>query len=125
MTFAAGTQLTARLRLVGLKNVGNTCYFNALLQTYFSIPNLRELILSLEVPSDLSHIAADAQPTLHCTYFAPLLFFFFGSCAVYPPVNSFSFLTPCSCEGAAEAVCHAIAWQPEVHRSFGAAEEAH
>jgi hypothetical protein len=30
---------------VGLKNIGNTCYVNSLLQTYFSIPELREAIL--------------------------------------------------------------------------------
>ena len=30
---------------VGLKNVGNTCYFNSLIQTYFNIPEFVELIL--------------------------------------------------------------------------------
>ena len=30
---------------VGLKNIGNTCYVNSLLQTYFSIPELREAIM--------------------------------------------------------------------------------
>ncbi|KAJ1479241.1 hypothetical protein T484DRAFT_1814998, partial [Baffinella frigidus] len=30
---------------VGLKNIGNTCYFNSLLQTYFAIPQFRDAIL--------------------------------------------------------------------------------
>jgi hypothetical protein len=30
---------------VGLKNIGNTCYVNSLLQTYFSIPELRGAIM--------------------------------------------------------------------------------
>ena len=31
---------------VGLKNIGNTCYVNSLLQTYFSIPELRQAIMT-------------------------------------------------------------------------------
>jgi ubiquitin carboxyl-terminal hydrolase 25 len=34
---------------VGLRNVGNTCYFNSLIQTYFNIPEFVELILTLDV----------------------------------------------------------------------------
>lgn len=30
---------------VGLRNVGNTCYFNSMLQSYFNIPQLRRLAL--------------------------------------------------------------------------------
>jgi ubiquitin C-terminal hydrolase len=30
---------------IGLKNVGNTCYFNSLLQTIFMLPNLTRKIL--------------------------------------------------------------------------------
>ena len=33
---------------VGLENIGNTCYFNSLLQFYFSIKPLRELVLDFE-----------------------------------------------------------------------------
>ena len=33
---------------VGLRNVGNTCYFNSLLQIYYSLPNFVERILKLE-----------------------------------------------------------------------------
>ena len=33
---------------VGLRNVGNTCYFNSLLQIYFSLPNFVERILKCE-----------------------------------------------------------------------------
>eukprot|EP00005_Dracoamoeba_jomungandri_P000425 CAMPEP_0174251172 /NCGR_PEP_ID=MMETSP0439-20130205/1081_1 /TAXON_ID=0 /ORGANISM="Stereomyxa ramosa, Strain Chinc5" /LENGTH=918 /DNA_ID=CAMNT_0015331415 /DNA_START=79 /DNA_END=2835 /DNA_ORIENTATION=+ len=36
----------------GLKNVGNTCYFNSLLQTYFHIPELRRAVLSFP-PTEL------------------------------------------------------------------------
>jgi hypothetical protein len=32
-----------------LKNVGNTCYLNSLLQTYFMMPQLRKRVLSLEL----------------------------------------------------------------------------
>ena len=33
---------------VGLKNVGNTCYFNSLLQTYFRIPKFVQAVLSFQ-----------------------------------------------------------------------------
>lgn len=33
---------------VGLKNVGNTCYFNSLIQTYFNIPEFVELVMNFE-----------------------------------------------------------------------------
>eukprot|EP00026_Physarum_polycephalum_P001894 Phypoly_transcript_01897.p1 GENE.Phypoly_transcript_01897~~Phypoly_transcript_01897.p1 ORF type:complete len:1017 (+),score=204.66 Phypoly_transcript_01897:308-3052(+) len=36
---------------VGLKNVGNTCYVNSLIQTYFMLPALRNAILSFVPPS--------------------------------------------------------------------------
>jgi ubiquitin carboxyl-terminal hydrolase 25/28 len=42
---------------VGLKNVGNTCYFNSLIQSYLTIPNL--VIHVLEFKPDPSHFAGD------------------------------------------------------------------
>lgn len=33
----------------GLKNVGNTCWFNSIIQAFFHLPYLRELILSFQV----------------------------------------------------------------------------
>jgi len=33
---------------VGLRNVGNTCYFNSLLQIYYSLPNFVERIFKRE-----------------------------------------------------------------------------
>ena len=37
---------------VGVLNVGNTCYFNSLLQVYFSVPELVKKVLEFEVPAD-------------------------------------------------------------------------
>jgi len=37
----------------GLKNVGNTCYVNSLLQAYYAIPSFRRAVLSTTLgPSD-------------------------------------------------------------------------
>lgn len=40
---------------VGLENIGNTCYLNSLLQFYFSIKPLRDLVLKIDefkMPTD-------------------------------------------------------------------------
>ena len=34
---------------VGLENIGNTCYLNSLLQYYFTIAPLREMILQFDI----------------------------------------------------------------------------
>eukprot|EP01113_Clastostelium_recurvatum_P034055 TRINITY_DN4575_c0_g1_i2.p1 TRINITY_DN4575_c0_g1~~TRINITY_DN4575_c0_g1_i2.p1 ORF type:complete len:1155 (+),score=301.78 TRINITY_DN4575_c0_g1_i2:51-3515(+) len=45
----------------GLKNVGNTCYVNSLLQTYFMIPGLRQAVLSFTPRIDITLPAAHAS----------------------------------------------------------------
>ena len=47
---------------VGLKNVGNSCYFNSMLQSYFNIPQLRKLVLTYQ-PQPPSGVAASADPS--------------------------------------------------------------
>ncbi|CAG9320649.1 USP28_3 [Blepharisma stoltei] len=54
-----------RLRIdgipVGLKNIGNTCYFNSLMQSYFMIPTLVEKILNFRPhPSQLQNLQDDS-----------------------------------------------------------------
>jgi len=34
---------------VGLKNVGNTCYFNSLLQAIFMLPNINKKVLEAQI----------------------------------------------------------------------------
>ena len=57
-------QLDKRMREsdqpTGLRNIGNTCYFNSLLQVYYSLPNYVERILTFEVDEEL--LAQPAQP---------------------------------------------------------------
>eukprot|EP00177_Eucheuma_denticulatum_P007433 GFKZ01013528.1.p1 GENE.GFKZ01013528.1~~GFKZ01013528.1.p1 ORF type:complete len:929 (-),score=187.03 GFKZ01013528.1:3639-6425(-) len=39
---------------VGLKNIGNTCYLNSLLQVYYHLPDFRRAIMSVLPPEELS-----------------------------------------------------------------------
>jgi len=35
----------------GLKNIGNTCYFNSLIQVLFFMPNFQEKVLNFDLES--------------------------------------------------------------------------
>jgi ubiquitin carboxyl-terminal hydrolase 25 len=39
----------------GLKNIGNTCWFNSLIQILFFLPNFQEKILNYDVPDYLEN----------------------------------------------------------------------
>lgn len=80
---------------MGLKNVGNTCYVNSLLQAYFALPEFRSFVLAFRAPSTdeeppaLQHAnsiatdkvldpaateAAFARASMECTCFGTTLF---------------------------------------------------
>ena len=50
----------------GLRNIGNTCYFNSLLQVYYTLPNFVSKILNFEVEmlevQEEAKNAQDAKP---------------------------------------------------------------
>ena len=45
----------------GLRNIGNTCYFNSLLQVYYTLPNFVTKILKFEVEQLEEEEAKNAQ----------------------------------------------------------------
>ena len=49
---------------VGLKNIGNTCYFNSLLQTYFAIPDIRNAVLQFPIEQYKDIKQGDALHTI-------------------------------------------------------------
>lgn len=46
---------------VGIKNVGNTCYFNSLLQTYFLVPKFIESVLKFVPPVSLEEESKEVE----------------------------------------------------------------
>ena len=48
---------------VGLKNVGNTCYFNSFIQAFFFLPNMTDKLLlrSLSAPVQLNADATEEK----------------------------------------------------------------
>ena len=61
-------------RPVGLKNVGNTCYVNSMLQSYFTIPQFRDEILSLPY---LDSIPDNDNRRCNFYYYSTIIFKFF------------------------------------------------
>jgi hypothetical protein len=54
----------------GLKNVGNTCWFNSIIQAFFHLPFLRGLIMSFQInEADLCLLDENVR-TLYCREFA-------------------------------------------------------
>lgn len=46
---------------VGLKNVGNTCYFNSFIQAFFFLPNMQEKLLKHTEFNDRQKVGSDPQ----------------------------------------------------------------
>jgi ubiquitin C-terminal hydrolase len=40
----------------GLKNIGQTCYFNSLIQPLFFMPNIQEKIINFDLDSKFTHL---------------------------------------------------------------------
>lgn len=46
---------------IGLKNIGNTCWFNSIVQTLYTLPFFRELILNFQLIAINRPLTANVQ----------------------------------------------------------------
>lgn len=51
---------------VGLQNVGNTCYFNSLMQAYFYMPEFVQKVLEFKVPNEINPKEKNQMKFIQC-----------------------------------------------------------
>eukprot|EP00347_Sterkiella_histriomuscorum_P016450 403353129 len=63
---------------VGLKNIGNTCYFNSLIQAYFYLPDFTEKILTSSVVQQIGLQSSNIEREKACHYLVINLAYLFS-----------------------------------------------